>query len=108
MDFASRTSRTQTRLRDRGKPGGTMRHRFYVLLAAALGSACAGQKGQTQPTVDKQRITNVSYFDLANCSPRSLNISAPVTQPTVVGFLIAARPQILECLVDPKSRGPAN
>ncbi len=85
-----------------------MMHRFYVLLAAALASACAGQKGQTQPSVDKQKIINVSYFDLANCSPRSLNITAPVNQATVVGFLVAARPQILECLVDPKTRGPAN
>jgi len=85
-----------------------MKHRLWVLLAGALVGACAGQKGQTQPNVDTQKMVNLSYFDLANCSPRSVSVTTPVTEAALVGFVVAARPQVMECLVDPKSRGNAN
>ncbi|HME90015.1 MAG TPA: hypothetical protein VKE49_01220 [Myxococcaceae bacterium] len=84
-----------------------MKDRFWALLAAAV-AGCAGQTSQTQPSVDTQKVVNLSYFDLANCSPRSVKIHPPVTEAALVGFVVAARPQVLECLVDPKSRGPAN
>ncbi len=85
-----------------------MKHPIRLLLATALASACAGQRAPTQSKVETQKIVNLSYFDLANCYPRPVQLASPVTEAALIGFVVAARPQVMECLVDPKSRGSAN
>src|SRR5438067_5990866 len=92
--------------------------RIWLGAAMALSAGCATQAGGTQTAAQaaggsgveshesKLKIANQSYFDLANCFPRKLEIPAPATVEAMVGYMVAARPQIMECLVDPQNRGP--
>ena len=70
--------------------------------AAALKSEVAAG-----PAVEKQKISNLSYFDLAVCSPRRLDLPLPLNEQDLVGLLVAHRPEVMECLVDASTRGPA-
>lgn len=79
-----------------------------ALCLAALGfGGCASQNEavRTDSVTQQQRIQNNSYFDLANCFPRTLDVPRPVTQESLIGFLVTARPELNECFVDPKHRG---
>lgn len=53
------------------------------------------------------KVSNLLPFDLALCSAPALELPKPVTKESVVGALLISRPAMLECLVDPESRGPA-
>ncbi len=80
------------------------------VVAALCAVGCATTNsggGQAAPTTEKLRIVNQSYFDLANCSPRTVEVGKPATKESLIGFLVSARPQVMECLVDPKHRGAA-
>lgn len=57
-------------------------------------------------TREQVRIINQLPFDVAACHPRKLQLPSPVNSPMLRGALDSLRPQIMECLVDPKSRGP--
>jgi hypothetical protein len=82
-----------------------------VLLAA---SGCAtqesAQKKASGPTTkeERMRITNQAPFDVSVCQTKSTALPQPANQGILVGALLAARPQVMECLVDPKSRGEAD
>lgn len=75
----------------------------------AFGLGCASQKQEqkAQPVTQQVRITNRAVFDLESCFPTQLEVPQPVNTASLTGFLAAARPDIFECLVDPKNRGPA-
>ena len=82
-----------------------------LLAAAAAGCASqqAAQKGGAPTTKEeRQRITNQAPFDVAVCSQDKAAMSQPVNQGILVGALLDLRPQVMECLVDPKHRGPAD
>ncbi|QSQ24716.1 hypothetical protein JY651_07145 [Pyxidicoccus parkwayensis] len=88
--------------------------RRLAVASFALTAACAGQQktdaaagGKSVPTEERVRITNQPPFDLISCFPRELKMPEHNSQGVVLGALLAARPQVLECLVDPKNRGPA-
>ncbi|HYX89915.1 MAG TPA: hypothetical protein VE782_00015 [Myxococcaceae bacterium] len=85
-----------------------MRRSAIGLLTALALSACASApaKGGGEPTAQQQKVSNISYFDLENCFPVEAKVSAPANKEGLTGFLVAARPEIGECLVDPKNRGP--
>ncbi len=81
-------------------------------LVAAAVAGCAGQQQAKNgaPAVSKEerlRITNQSPFDVAVCKTQAPALSQPANQGILVGGLLASRPQVMECLVDPKNRGPA-
>lgn len=82
-----------------------------VLAAVVLASmSCATQKEaekKADPIMKQVRVTNLTYFDLANCSNQSLELPQPVNREILVGALISQRVHVFECLVDPKTRGPA-
>lgn len=85
--------------------------RRLAVASAVFAAACAGQqKGdvskQSAPVQERLRITNQPIFDVANCHPRELTLPQPLNQAGIIGALDSKRPQILECLVDPKNRGP--
>lgn len=89
-----------------------MFRRSSIAVTVALALGCAGQKAATQgaegqegPKEQQQRIINQGYFDLATCYPRELQLPTPVNQAGLLGLLLAARPQTVECLVDPANRG---
>jgi hypothetical protein len=79
-----------------------------VLLAAA---GCATQqqakKGGPTTTEERMRITNQPPFDVAVCQSKTPNLPQPANQGILVGAVLATRPEVLECLVDPKARGTA-
>ncbi|WP_257458159.1 hypothetical protein [Archangium lipolyticum] len=77
-----------------------------VLLAAGCASQQQAQKGSTT-TEERMRITNQHPFDVSVCQPRSLSLPQPLNQNILLGAISAARPEVMECLVDPKSRGTA-
>lgn len=78
-----------------------------VIGVACLGCASSPEKAgePAGPKMLEQRVTNVSYFDLENCFPREMAVPSPITKESLVGVLVAARPEIGECLVPPEHRG---
>ncbi len=84
--------------------------RRLAIASTVFAAACAGQQkapAAAASVQERMRITNQPVFDVAYCHPRELNLPKPPNQATLVGALITTRPQVMECLVDPKSRGPA-
>ncbi|MCP3143716.1 hypothetical protein [Pyxidicoccus xibeiensis] len=89
--------------------------RRVAVASVVLTAACAGQQKTegaaqgTQPTSTEERvrITNQPPFDLVACFPRETAVPDQTSQGVVLGSLLAVRPQVQECLVDPKNRGPA-
>ena len=80
-----------------------------VLAACATPSASSGsgaKKADPAPVVEKQRIVNISHFDVGSCAAPTLALPDPLNMEGVVGALVLARPGVLECFVDPKNRGP--
>ncbi|MBI3181238.1 MAG: hypothetical protein HYZ28_03745 [Myxococcales bacterium] len=83
--------------------------------ATLLALACASPKGALGPkegpaggpVASTHRISNLSTFDLASCTPAKIELPGPANQAALVGGLLAVRPHALECLVDPSHRGPA-
>ncbi|QRO00954.1 hypothetical protein JRI60_18920 [Archangium violaceum] len=77
-----------------------------VLLAAGCVSQQGAQKGPTT-TEERMRITNQLPFDVSVCQARSPTLPQPANQNILLGAISSARPEVMECLVDPKSRGTA-
>ncbi len=81
------------------------------LFLLGIGLGCAGQTGgagATGPTSTQQRIVNINPIDLGVCFPKAPAIGDKLNDEILTGVLIAARPVVMECLVDPKNRGPAD
>lgn len=82
----------------------------YVLLAFLTGcatttsSTTAGGDPKAEPVVEKQKIVNISHFDVGSCTAPNPTLPSPLNTEGVVGALVLARPSVLECFVDPKSR----
>jgi hypothetical protein len=93
----------------------TMFRRLAVAALAVSAAACAGKQASPSgegaaadvPKETRARLNNLTYFDLASCSPRELKMPEPANQPGIIGAVVATRPQVLECLVNPKHRGTA-
>lgn len=90
-----------------------MLRRLAVASSLALAGACAMFQPPPPTTETKikevreqVRITNQQPFDVAACHSRKLQLSAPFNSYMLVGALQALRPQLMECLVDPRHRGP--
>jgi len=85
--------------------------RRIAIASILLAAGCAGQqqaqkKGPTT-TEERMRITNQPPFDVAVCQPKALTLPQPPNEGILVGALLSTRPEVMECLVDPKSRGEA-
>ncbi|MFE8600389.1 hypothetical protein [Archangium violaceum] len=85
-----------------------------IAIASVLAvTGCAGmQEAQKKPagpttTEERMRITNQPPFDVAVCQPKALTLPQPANEGVLVGALLSTRPEVMECLVDPKSRGEA-
>ncbi|MBU8897623.1 hypothetical protein KRR26_18565 [Corallococcus sp. M34] len=87
--------------------------RRLAIASIVLTTACAGQQktegGEQKKlsTEEKLRITNQPPFDLVSCFPREVTLPQPVNDSALLGAILATRPEVMECLVDPKHRGPA-
>jgi hypothetical protein len=87
---------------------------FALALALALAAcaatepnpssaAAAGQK--SVPKTEQQLLKNLGAFDIAIFTLEPPAIPSRVNNDVLTGVETAARPLILECLVDPKNRG---
>ncbi|ADO73452.1 hypothetical protein [Stigmatella aurantiaca] len=86
--------------------------RRLAVASVLVTAACAGQQkpsagGQPMTKEERTRITNQPAFDVAICQSRPISLPQPPNQAFLVGALVSARPQIMECLVDPKHRAGA-
>ncbi|HZI16843.1 MAG TPA: hypothetical protein VE153_41130, partial [Myxococcus sp.] len=85
--------------------------RRLAVASVLFTAACAGQQkpdaaqGANKPTSTEERVRigNQPAFDVASCFPRELSLPA-ANQGVLVGALLTTRPQVMECLVDPRSR----
>lgn len=84
-----------------------MIRRLALLPALVLLPTCASlKKGGHEVKSEKQKIVNVSYFDVASCFPRQLELPEKITSEVLMGVQLHSQPMVMECLVDPKARGP--
>lgn len=81
---------------------------MLFVAVAAIGCGPAQQSADSPdgaPKAEQQRITNISYSDLAVCFPKPPALPEKLNREILVGLLVASRPQVMECLVDPRNRG---
>lgn len=89
-----------------------MSKRVYLvglLMLAACGpkrAASADGEKKIEPTQERQKIVNVTWFDVGTCTPRKLDLPSPINESALLAALVIHRPHMLECLVDPAARGP--
>jgi hypothetical protein len=85
--------------------------RRLAVVSFLITAACAGQQKteDAQPTLvqERVRIVNQPPFDVALCQQRTLSLPQPANRELLLGTLASAQPQVMECLVDPKSRAGA-
>lgn len=85
--------------------------RRAVVATLALTASCAPvqkKEGAGAPVQDTVRVSNQHPFDMAVCqSARPVQLPQPVNPDILLGALSALRPQVMECLVPPTSRGEA-
>lgn len=79
---------------------------FTLSLIACAERPPAKAPSQDQPKTERQRVASTGYFDVATLSNVPPAIPARVNKEVLTGVEVAARAHVLECLVDPKSRGP--
>jgi hypothetical protein len=89
-----------------------MKLRHAAVASLVFTSACASMQKQdsasAQAVQDTARVSNQHPFDAAVCQPvQPLQLPQPVNPDILVGALSLARPQVMECLVAPTSRGEA-
>jgi len=68
--------------------------------------AAGALDGGAGPRVDQQQVQNVGYFDVATVFPAPPAVAGHASTEALLGVEIAARPLVMECLVDPRNRGP--
>jgi hypothetical protein len=90
-----------------------MKLRHAAVASLAFTAACApmqkqGDASSAQAAQDTVRVSNQHPFDMAVCQPaQPLQLPQPVNPDILLGAISLARPQIMECLVAPTSRGEA-
>jgi hypothetical protein len=89
-----------------------MKLRHAAVASLAFTAACAPMQKQgdasAQAVQDTVRVSNQHPFDMAVCQPaQPLALLQPVNPDILVGAISLARPQVMECLVPPTSRGEA-
>ena len=78
-----------------------------VTAVAAVAAGCAAAGGGAGTVADQQRIAALSASDVGLCYPAPIPATSGVNPEVLTGMLVAARPGVMECLVDPRSRGQA-
>jgi hypothetical protein len=86
--------------------------RTALLTVLALSAvACAAEQADTKanapagPKTEAQQTANLVHFDLGVISAAPPAITGKITSEVLTGVELAARPAVMECLVDPKNRG---
>ena len=89
-----------------------MKLRHAAVASLVFTAACASMQKQggasAQAAQDTVRVSNQHPFDMAVCqSAQPLQLPQPVNPDLLLGAVSLARPQVMECLVAPTSRGAA-
>src|SRR5262245_3658679 len=76
-------------------------------------AACTAEQATTgstakpaTPKSEQQRLQGLGYFDVGTLSATPPALAGRVGNDVLIGVEVAARPLVMECLVDPKNRGP--
>ncbi len=71
-----------------------MRTPALAAVAALAVAACATQKsaGKAEPVMEKQRISNITYFDVASCAAPAPALPEKLNKEAVFGAALFARP----------------
>src|SRR5262245_33783077 len=80
-----------------------------LAVSAALALACGAKQETTSEPVVKMlsnTVTNQTWFDLANCFGQTPKAPHRAETEVLLGLLESANPQIMECVANPKNRGP--
>ncbi len=81
--------------------------RRAAVASLVLAASCAPVQKQGGPAEETTRVSNQQPFDIAVCqSSQAVQLPQPANPDVLLGALSAARPQVMECLVPPTSRGP--
>ena len=79
--------------------------RRAAVASLVLTASCAPVQKQSGP-VEETRVTNQQPFDIAVCqSAQAVQLPQPANPDILLGAVSAVRPQVMECLVSPTSRG---
>src|SRR5262244_949518 len=70
---------------------------------AAIALGCLGLTGPVLAAETGQRVGNLVPFDIANCAPRTLELSKPINEYSVQAAFRASRPYLQECLADARN-----
>lgn len=73
-----------------------------MLHVAILALALTADQPKDQAA--QQKIVNPGYFDIAVCAPSKPSMPEVVNKEVLLGVIQSARPLVLECLTDAKSR----
>jgi hypothetical protein len=76
---------------------------MHVYVVAIMAMSLSADPAPTE----QQKLAPVGFFDVATCFPQKPTVPLPVSTEALTGALLAAGPSVMECLVDPKHRGPA-
>jgi len=84
--------------------------RRAAVASLVLTASCAPMQKKegaaAAPAQDTVRVSNQHPFDMAVCqAAQPVQLPQPVNPDILLGALSAARPQVMECLVPPTSRG---
>jgi hypothetical protein len=81
-----------------------MRRQFSLLTGGILLACAGGQSNSTSaaPTEQRQRVQNLTPFDIGTCSPNRVDMGKTANEYTLQAAYRAARPGINECLTDAK------
>jgi hypothetical protein len=81
--------------------------RRAAVASIVLTASCAPiQKDGAAPAQETIRVANQLPFDMAVCQTlQPMQLPQPVNPDILLGAVSAARPQVMECLVPPASRG---
>ncbi|HLL04905.1 MAG TPA: hypothetical protein VK539_30240 [Myxococcaceae bacterium] len=75
-----------------------------LVTAACAGAQKTDSAQATSSVQERMRITNQPPFDVSVCQQRTLSLPQPPTEALLVGAVASSQPQVMECLVDPRSR----
>jgi len=84
-----------------------MRRQFPFMVTVLVLACAGGQTASSANPAERQRVSNLVPFDVANCFPAKLDLGKVANEYTLQAAFRGARPFIQECLTDARVQNPA-